>query len=79
MGACESRATKIDWPAMKRRFELVDGNSAKFWEIEATGRTLSVRFGRLGTDGQTQKKDLPSGAAAAAEIRYIHALEAPRR
>jgi DNA ligase-1 len=39
-----------------RRFELVEGKSAKFWEITRQGCEVTVRFGRLGTNGQTQTK-----------------------
>ena len=48
---------------MKRYFEFVEGNSAKFWEI-AQGNDVTVRFGRIGTDGQTQTKTLADAAAA---------------
>lgn len=50
-----------------RRFELVDGSSSKFWEIETDGGGVSVRFGKLGTAGQTKVKDHGTPAAAAAE------------
>lgn len=47
-----------------RRFELVEGKSSKFWEIESQGNTLTVRFGRIGTNGQTQTREFPEEAAA---------------
>src|SRR2546428_14095471 len=47
-----------------RRFEFVGGGSAKFWEIRSNGAEVTVRFGRLGTNGQTQTKDLGSESAA---------------
>jgi predicted DNA-binding WGR domain protein len=47
-----------------RRFELVEGSSSKFWEVEPSGTTLSVRWGRIGTAGQSQEKAYPSEAAA---------------
>lgn len=43
---------------MKRYFEFVGGTSAKFWEISTGGSEVSVRFGRIGTEGQTQVKRL---------------------
>ena len=52
---------------MTRRFELVEGKSAKFWEVALDGGEIHVRWGRLGTDGQTQTKDLGSDAAAQKE------------
>lgn len=53
------------------RYELVEGGSAKFWEAGVEGSTLTVRFGRLGTAGQTKEKVLASAAAAAAELAKL--------
>jgi len=40
-----------------QRYEFVGDNSKKFWEVDVRGKTLLVRFGRIGTNGQqTQKK-----------------------
>ena len=39
-----------------RRFEFVDGKSHKFWTIELSGKSHSVQFGRIGTDGQEKTK-----------------------
>ncbi|HXI72491.1 MAG TPA: WGR domain-containing protein [Verrucomicrobiae bacterium] len=39
-----------------RRFEFVGGASQKFWEISVTGNSFTVRFGRIGTAGQSQTK-----------------------
>ncbi len=47
-----------------RRFELVEGGSKKFWEIGVEGASYTVRFGRIGTSGQTQTKALGSEAEA---------------
>ncbi len=52
-------------PSMKRRFEFVEGNSAKFWEISTSGADVTVTFGRLGTAGQSQTKTLADAEAAA--------------
>lgn len=49
---------------MKRYFEFVGGSSAKFWECSVSGSTVTVRFGRIGTDGQTQVKPLDDANAA---------------
>lgn len=49
---------------MKRYFEFVGGSSAKFWEATVSGNTVTVRFGRIGTDGQTQVKTLADTDAA---------------
>lgn len=50
-----------------RRFELSDGSSNKFWQISRDGAELRVTFGKIGTAGQTQLKDLVTEAAAIAE------------
>lgn len=48
-----------------RRFELSDGKSDKFWQIEVQGSTYTVRYGRKGTDGQTSTKAFGSTEEAA--------------
>jgi predicted DNA-binding WGR domain protein len=54
-----------------RRFEFVGGTSAKFWEIDQAASEVTVCFGRLGTDGQTQTKDLASETAAADHVAKL--------
>ena len=54
-----------------RRFEFVGGGSAKFWEISSHGPEVTVRFGRLGTNGQSQTKDLGSESAAATHVAKL--------
>lgn len=49
---------------MTRRFEFVGGTSAKFWEVVVNGSDVTVRYGRLGTDGQTQTKSFVNAAKA---------------
>jgi predicted DNA-binding WGR domain protein len=39
-----------------RSFELVEGTSAKFWEVRVEGDSHVVRFGRIGSEGQTKTK-----------------------
>ena len=48
----------------KRYFEFVSGTSAKFWEIGVSGNEVTVRFGRIGSQGQTQVKSLADTGAA---------------
>ncbi|MFD4676282.1 WGR and DUF4132 domain-containing protein [Lentzea sp. NPDC058450] len=54
-----------------RRWELVADGSAKFWEIEQDGVTVTVRFGRLGAAGQTQTKELATAEAATAHVAKL--------
>ena len=49
------------------RYEFVEGTSSKFWDITLDGAGFTVRYGRIGTDGQTQVKTFASDAAAKAE------------
>lgn len=50
-----------------RRFEFKEGTSSKFWEVDVEGKDLTVRFGKIGTNGQTQTKAFPTEAKASAE------------
>ena len=52
----------------KRRFELTEGTSSKFWEVAQTGAVVVVTFGRIGTAGQTKEKTLESVDLAEKEI-----------
>ena len=42
--------------AVTRRFEYQDDKSSKFWEVTQDGGTVTVRYGKTGTAGQTQEK-----------------------
>lgn len=48
----------------RRQFELTDGKSEKFWEINQRGKKITVRFGRIGTKGQEKDKEYQSAADA---------------
>ncbi len=47
-----------------RRFEYIEGTSCKFWEIDTVNREVTVRFGRIGANGQSQTKSFTSETAA---------------
>jgi predicted DNA-binding WGR domain protein len=49
------------------RLELSDGTSNKFWEIDRAGKVLHIRYGRLGTSGQTVQKSFATPEAATRE------------
>lgn len=49
------------------RYELVEGTSSKFWEVDVSGSDLTVSFGRIGTAGQSKTKGFADPAAAAKE------------
>ncbi|MFD7256666.1 WGR and DUF4132 domain-containing protein [Streptomyces sp. NPDC059874] len=60
-----------------RRWEYVDGGSAKFWEAEAEGTSVTVRFGRTGTTGQTRVKEF--GSAADAQSHLVKSIAEKER
>jgi uncharacterized protein (TIGR02996 family) len=47
-----------------RYFEFRDGQSAKFWSIDLQGKKFTLRFGRIGTAGQTQTKQFRDAGKA---------------
>jgi uncharacterized protein (TIGR02996 family) len=51
-----------------RTFEFTDAKSQKFWNIEVTGTYYTVKFGKIGSGGQTQRKTFATAAAAQAEM-----------
>lgn len=51
-----------------RRFEFVEGNSAKFWMADVEGNNFIVVYGRLGTSGQRKEKAFGSEALAKKEL-----------
>ena len=48
----------------RRYFEYRDEKSNKFWEITTTGSEYTVRFGRIGSRGQSQTKRFPNEESA---------------
>jgi predicted DNA-binding WGR domain protein len=54
-----------------RRFEFVGGSSRKFWEISQSGNSFTVRFGRIGTAGQSQTKTFADEARAKREAEGL--------
>ena len=47
-----------------RYFELVEGTSSKFWEIQLDGASFTTRYGKIGTAGQQSLKEYASEALA---------------
>jgi predicted DNA-binding WGR domain protein/uncharacterized protein YwqG len=54
-----------------RRFEFVDGSSNKFWEITRDGTRFTVRFGRIGSAGQSQTKAFTTDDEARLEAERL--------
>jgi outer membrane protein assembly factor BamB/predicted DNA-binding WGR domain protein len=53
--------------SMFRRFECTEDESNKFWEVAIAGSVLTVRWGKVGTVGQSKDKDLGTPEAAEKE------------
>ncbi len=58
-------------PGQKRHFELVEGSSSKFWEVWVTGSEQRVRFGKIGSQGQTKVKTFDSEESARADSERL--------
>lgn len=50
-----------------RRFEFSEGGSQKFWEIDVRGSDFTVRYGKIGTEGQSKTTACGSADQAIAE------------
>jgi len=51
-----------------RRFEFADSSSNKFWEVEQEDSDLNVRWGKIGTQGQSQTKSFADNAKCKAAM-----------
>jgi len=57
--------------ATVRHFEFTGGSSRKFWDISVSGNSFTVRFGRIGTAGQSQTKSFANNARAESEAKKL--------
>jgi len=55
----------------RRRLELIEGSSSKFWEIEVEDDTHLIRFGRIGAVGQTKEKAFATAGVATREASKL--------
>ena len=53
----------------KHYFEYKDAKSKKFWEVSVSGKKVNIRYGKIGTDGQTSLKELGTPAEAKAHAK----------
>src|SRR6185295_866795 len=58
------RNAMTDWTV---HLEFAEGSSSKFWRARVEGKTLYVNYGKIGSAGQTQVKELASAAEAQKE------------
>jgi len=54
-----------------RYFEFIGGSSRKFWEISQSDHAFTVRFGRIGTPGQSQTRTFPDQDQAKREAERL--------
>lgn len=54
-----------------RRLVCTEGGAKKFWEGTTEGTKFIVRFGRIGTAGQTKEKVFASAALAEKELGKV--------
>ncbi len=59
-------------------FELRDEKSAKFWEIQLDGLEVTVRYGRIGTNGQAKTKSFADEAKATAHRDKLVEQKTPK-
>lgn len=45
---------------MLKQLKFIDGTSEKFWQIETSGESHTVTYGKIGTDGQSKTKKFDS-------------------
>jgi DNA ligase-1 len=50
--------------ARVRRLEMIEGTSRKFWEVTRDGCELTVRYGRIGSDGRAKTERFADPEAA---------------
>jgi predicted DNA-binding WGR domain protein len=65
-------------PSSARRFECIEGSSRKFWQIVQQASEVTVTFGRIGTQGQTQLKQFANEQRAEQEVSKLIAEKLKR-
>jgi predicted DNA-binding WGR domain protein len=56
---------------MTQYFEFKDEKSAKFWQITQKTNAIQVRFGKIGTNGQTSEKNFDTAELAQKEYNKL--------
>lgn len=54
-----------------RCFEFVEGSSSKFWEVSRSGNSMTTRWGRIGSAGQSKTKTFADEQAAANAVAVL--------
>ena len=56
---------------MKNYFEFIDDKSSKFWEISRKDKTVTTRYGKIGTLGQVSEKVFEESSLAEKECNKL--------
>ena len=56
-----------------RYFECVEEGASKFWELRVDGTEMTVRWGKIGTNGQLKKKTFATAEVAVREAAKLMA------
>lgn len=56
---------------MFKHLKFIDGTSDKFWEIQTSGNSHTVTYGRNGTDGQSKTKTFDTEEACLADAEKL--------
>jgi DNA ligase-1 len=54
-----------------RYFEFVQGASSKFWEVSQSGNSMTTRWGRIGSSGQSKTRTFPDEPSAANAVAKL--------
>jgi predicted DNA-binding WGR domain protein len=70
VAAAEKPVPADDQPGKwSEHLEFIEAKSSKFWEISVSGNEQTVRFGRIGSRGQSLTKSFPDHEAALADSK----------
>lgn len=63
--------SSVEGSICRVRLENTAGGASKFWEAQVNGHQATIRFGKIGTAGQTQIKTYGSEAEAKAAVEKV--------
>ncbi len=71
----QPKSTSSSTSARTQYFESKSSSGGKFWEVTVHGAAIAVRYGKLGTRGQTRLKVLEDHDAAVREVARLVAAK----
>src|SRR5688572_25659428 len=63
-----SAPVRVEVPENGYRLECVEGTSSKFYQVHVDGKNLVITYGKIGTEGKTEKKKVKEEWAAKWEM-----------